>query len=87
MKSSFAAVLVAVAGASAAFGDNATYITEVVTAITTYCPEATTFTHAGTTYSITKVRFEELGGEGGRSGLLGLAWNWMEFLLFEGTFK
>lgn len=57
MKSSFAAVLAIVAGASAA--SNVTYTTEVVTALTTYCPEATTFAHAGTTYTISEVRLEE----------------------------
>lgn len=55
MKSSFAAVLAVVAGASAGFADNVTYTTEVVTAITTFCPAATTFAHAGTTYTVSEV--------------------------------
>lgn len=55
MKSSVAAVLVAAAGAHAWAGSNITYTTEVVTALTTYCPEATTLTHAGTTYTISEV--------------------------------
>ena len=32
------------------------YTTEVVTAFTTYCPEATTFSHGGVTYTVTEVR-------------------------------
>jgi hypothetical protein len=32
------------------------YTTEVVTAYTTYCPEATQITHGGVTYSVTSVR-------------------------------
>lgn len=32
------------------------YVTEVVTAFTTYCPEATVITHKGSTYSVTSVR-------------------------------
>ena len=31
------------------------YTTEVVTAYTTYCPEATEITHGGVTYTITEV--------------------------------
>ncbi|KAL2018850.1 hypothetical protein VTK56DRAFT_339 [Thermocarpiscus australiensis] len=46
------AVLALAAGASA--HSNVTYTTEVVTAITTYCPEATTLTHGGKTYTITE---------------------------------
>lgn len=57
MKSSVAAVLAAVAGVHAWSGaNNVTYTTEVVTALTTYCPEATVLTHAGSTYTITSVR-------------------------------
>lgn len=33
------------------------YTTEVVTALTTYCPKATTFSHAGVTYTVTEVGF------------------------------
>jgi hypothetical protein len=54
MKFSAAAVLAVAAGASAM--QNVTWTTEVVTAITTYCPAATTFAHAGTTYTVTEVR-------------------------------
>jgi hypothetical protein len=32
-----------------------TYVTEVVTAYTTYCPEATVITHGAVTYSVTEV--------------------------------
>lgn len=62
MQYSFAAVLAAVAGVQAGVQagawppSNVTYTTEVVTALTTYCPEATVLTHAGTTYTITEVR-------------------------------
>lgn len=59
MKSSVAAVLVAATGALA--GSNVTYTTEIVTAITTYCPEATTLTHAGTTYTISEVSSRATG--------------------------
>lgn len=54
MKFSAAAVLAVAAGASA--WENVTYTTEVVTAITTFCPAATTLTHAGTTYTVSEVR-------------------------------
>ena len=52
MKFSFAAVLAAVAGAQAF--KNVTYTTEVVTALTTYCPEPTQLTYDGHTYTVTK---------------------------------
>lgn len=58
MQYSVVAVLAAVAGVKAGIvaSSNVTYTTEVVTALTTYCPEATVLTHAGTTYTITEVR-------------------------------
>jgi len=46
-----AAAAVMVAGASA--GSNDTYVTEVVTAYTTYCPEATQIVHGNVTYTVT----------------------------------
>lgn len=46
------AVLALAAGANAF--KNVTYTTEVVTAITTYCPEPTTVEYGGTTYTITE---------------------------------
>lgn len=52
MKFSAAAVLAAVAGAHA--WSNVTYTTEVVTALTTYCPMATEIVHGGTTYTVTE---------------------------------
>lgn len=58
MKFSAAAVLAAVAGAHA--WSNVTYTTEVVTALTTYCPSATEITHGGTTYTVTEVRTTRL---------------------------
>lgn len=61
MKYSVATVLAAVAGVQAA--SNVTYTTEVVTAITTFCPAATMLTHAGTTYTITEVRFVNQRGK------------------------
>jgi len=48
----FSAVLLAAAGVSAF--QNVTYTTEVVTAVTTYCPEPTELTYGGTTYTITE---------------------------------
>lgn len=59
MKFSAAAVLAVAAGVSAF--ENVTYTTEVVTAITTFCPAATELTHAGTTYTISEVRFATKG--------------------------
>ncbi|KUI58469.1 Clock-controlled protein 6 [Cytospora mali] len=50
MKFSAAAVLAVAAGVSAF--ENVTYTTEIVTAVTTFCPEATVLTHAGSTYTI-----------------------------------
>ncbi|TPX18434.1 uncharacterized protein E0L32_011675 [Thyridium curvatum] len=52
MKFSVAAVAALAAGVSA--GSNVTYTTEVVTALTTYCPEATKITHGGKTYTVTE---------------------------------
>jgi len=52
MKFSAAAVLAAAAGAHA--WSNVTYTTEVVTALTTYCPYATQITHGGSTYTVTE---------------------------------
>ena len=49
----FSAVVLALAAGANAF-KNVTYTTEVVTAITTYCPEPTTVEYGGTTYTITK---------------------------------
>ena len=59
---SAAAVLIAAlaAGASAAVAaSNQTvfYTTDVVTAYTTYCPEATMITHGSVTYTVTEVSF------------------------------
>jgi hypothetical protein len=48
----FAAAVAALAGVAAA--GNVTYTTEVVTALTTYCPYATSLTHNGKTYTITE---------------------------------
>lgn len=50
-------VLALAATASASYGyGNVSYTTEVVTAYTTYCPEATQLTYNGQTYTITEVR-------------------------------
>jgi len=49
----FSAAVLALAGAASAYS-NVTYTTEVVTAITTYCPEPTTITYGETTYTITE---------------------------------
>jgi len=49
----FTATIVALAGVVAA-NKNVTYVTEVVTALTTYCPAPTTIVHSDKTYTITK---------------------------------
>ena len=43
-----------------------TYTTQVVTALTTYCPEATEVTYGGSTYTVTEVRANS-GGRGERA--------------------
>lgn len=57
MKFSAAAVLAVAAGVSAF--ENVTYTTEVVTAVTTFCPAATVLTHAGSTYTISEVSLRQ----------------------------
>ncbi|KAK0635550.1 hypothetical protein B0T17DRAFT_612396 [Bombardia bombarda] len=52
MKFSAATLLAAVAGAHA--WSNVTYVTETVTAVTTFCPGPTEVTYGGTTYTITE---------------------------------
>jgi hypothetical protein len=52
LKFSAAAVLAVAAGAQA--HSNVTYTTEVVTALTTYCPASTQITYGGTTYTVTE---------------------------------
>ncbi|KAK1750602.1 hypothetical protein QBC47DRAFT_119929 [Echria macrotheca] len=52
MKFSVAAVFAAVAGAHA--WGNVTYTTEVVTAVTTFCPEATEIVHGDKTYTVSE---------------------------------
>lgn len=54
MKFSAAAVLAAVAGAQAYGYNNVTYTTEVVTAVTTYCPGPTQITYGGETYTVSE---------------------------------
>lgn len=49
----FSAAVLALAAGANAF-KNVTYTTEVVTAITTFCPEPTTVEYGGTTYTITE---------------------------------
>jgi len=57
-----AATLFIGAAAAAAWGSksNGTWgevvVTDVVTSFTTYCPEATTFVHGESTYTVTEVR-------------------------------
>jgi hypothetical protein len=48
-------VLALAATAAATYG-NVSYTTEVVTEVTTYCPEATQLSYNGQTYTITEVR-------------------------------
>ena len=64
----FAAALLALAvGALAASNEtNVVYTTQVVTAITTYCPAATEVTYGGSTYTVTEVR-AILDGRGERA--------------------
>lgn len=51
----FTAAVAALAATGAyAVPSNITYTTEVVTALTTYCPYATSLTHNGVTYTITE---------------------------------
>jgi hypothetical protein len=54
MKFSVAAVIGAAAVAQAGYG-NVSYTTEVVTALTTYCPYSTTLVNNGVTYTVTEV--------------------------------
>jgi hypothetical protein len=49
-----ASALSLAAGASA--WSNDTYVTEVVTAYTTFCPAPTVISHGGETYTVTEVR-------------------------------
>jgi hypothetical protein len=49
----FSAAVLALAAGANAF-KNVTYTTEIVTAITTFCPEPTTVEYGGTTYTITE---------------------------------
>jgi hypothetical protein len=52
----FAVAAAAVVGVAAAQNATASdvYVTEVVTAFTTFCPYATSFTHAGSTYTVSE---------------------------------
>jgi hypothetical protein len=52
----FAAVLALAAGAMAMKNETVTYVTEVVTAVTTFCPGPTEVTYGGSTYTVTEVR-------------------------------
>ena len=54
MKFSAAAVIAAAAGAQAYAYSNVTYTTEVVTAVTTYCPGPTQITYGGETYTVSE---------------------------------
>ena len=61
MKFAAAIVTLAVGAMASSFeptytteADNVVYTTEVVTAITTYCPEATTITYGESTYTVTE---------------------------------
>jgi len=54
MKYSVVAVIAAVAGVQASAYGNVSYTTEVVTALTTYCPFATQITHGGSVYTVSE---------------------------------
>lgn len=49
-----ATVVLAAAAAGVSASSNVSYVTEVVTAYTTYCPGPTEITHGGKTYTITE---------------------------------
>lgn len=55
MQFTYAAVAAALVASVAAHPKNVTYVTEVVTEYTTYCPEPTTLTYNDVTYTITEV--------------------------------
>jgi hypothetical protein len=55
MRFSIAAIAALAAGAFASSSAAPSYTTEVVTSYETYCPEATSFVHGSSTYSVTKV--------------------------------
>jgi len=56
MRYSYVAAPLALAAGASAWGNGTVeYTTEVVTAFTTYCPGATTLTHASSTYVVTEV--------------------------------
>ena len=44
-----------VAGASATYDNGTVYVTDIVSQYTTYCPEATSLTHNGVTYTVSEV--------------------------------
>jgi len=56
----FAAAALFIGAVAAGYGNNGTWgeviVTDVVTSFTTYCPEATTFVHGESTYTVTEVR-------------------------------
>ena len=56
MRYSFIAAPLALAAGASAWGNGTiAYTTEVVTAFTTFCPYATSFVHASSTYVVTEV--------------------------------
>lgn len=60
MRYSIAAAAIAfVAGSSATYNASVTYVTDTVTAYTTYCPVATTISHGNMTYTATAVRVNQ----------------------------
>lgn len=58
MRTSMITASAALVAGAAAWGNDTVYVTEVVTAYTTYCPAATEITHGGQTYTVTEVRLE-----------------------------
>lgn len=58
MRTSMITASAALVAGAAAWGNDTVYVTEVVTAYTTYCPVATQITHGGQTYTVTEVRLE-----------------------------
>lgn len=71
MKFSAATVLAAAASVQAYAYSNVTYTTEVVTAVTTYCPGPTQITYGGETYTVSEVCGSLWGGEEDENHVIG----------------
>lgn len=65
-----AAVIAALATVASAYYDNVTYVTETVTALTTYCPGPTKIVNNGKTITVTEVRRLSLARRAQQAGML-----------------